>query len=451
MPKRDEEIINSLNALMTGVELYPPNHPSLIRAGERAVETMRPVLFEKGKSLLAVKEGLIAFNGVPIYSIQSAKVLGRVLANLKIGGIEFRQGISTDEIVRFFQVLSTLKSSGEQAVKDIERSIQTLNLKHISVYPEEVEDIRERARRAYREAKKVVIEIMNDARVGKVASGGNAIRAVSEFNSILLKNKNILLGMVMIQHFDEYTFSHCVNVGIIAMAVARTMNLKEEEVIRIGLGGFMHDIGKVHTPKNIIMKPAPLTPEEWVIMQKHPVDGARMVQEMEEIPKVVALYVYQHHVGYDLSGYPKLKPGETQTDQANLIQIADTYDSMTTQRPYQKRFDPKEALDIMRRKAGKAFKEELFDVFINAIGIYPVGSIVRLDTNEIAVVTELNPEDPLRPTVKIIFDSTGRRLKEPVEVSLQERSASGKGFRRSIVKSVDSLTQGLINISSFFE
>jgi len=450
MPKIEEEIINSLNALMMNIELYPPNHPSLIRAGEKAIENLRPILFEKGSSYIAVKEGLIAFNGVPVYSVQSARVLGRVLATIKIGGIELKRGVSSEEIIKFFSLISTLKSSGDQAIKDIEKNLQVLNIKHISVYPEEVEDIKERARRTYRDAKKTVIEIMNEARLGRISGGGNAIRIIGEFNNILAKNKNVLLGMVMIQHFDEYTFSHCVNVGIIAMAVARTLNLSSEEVIKIGLGGFMHDIGKVHTPKNIILKPAPLTPEEWAIIQRHPVDGARMVQEMEEIPKVVALYVYQHHVGYDLSGYPKLKAGEKQLIEANLIQMADTYDSMTTQRPYQKRFDPKEAIDIMKRKAGKAFNEELFDAFINTLGIYPIGSIVRLDTNEIAVVTELNPKDPLRPVVLIVFDSLGRRLKEPVQVSLEERTPGG-GFKRNIVKTVDSLTQGLINISSFFE
>lgn len=450
MPKIEEDIINSLNALMMSIELYPQNHPSLIRAGEKVIENMRPILFEKGSSYIAIKEGLIAFNGLPIYSIQSAKVLGRILASIKIGGIEFKMGLSSEEITRFFSLISTLKSSGEQAVKDIEKSIETLGIKHISVYPEEVEDIREKARRAHRDAKKTVWEIMNEARLGRVSSGGNAIRVINEFNNIIAKNKNVLLGMVMIQHFDEYTFSHCVNVGIIAMTVGKSMALSNEEVIKIGLGGFMHDIGKVHTPKGIILKPAPLTPEEWVIMQKHPVDGAMMVQEMEEIPKVVSLYVYQHHVGYDMSGYPKLKIGEKQLKESNLIQIADTYDSMTTQRPYQKRFDPKEAIEVMRRKVGKAFNEELFDAFVNALGIYPVGSIVRFDTNEIAVVTQLNPKDPLRPTVQIIFDSLGRRLKEPVEVSLEERTPGG-GFKRSIVKTVDSLTQGLINISSFFE
>jgi len=104
----------------------------------------------------------------------------------------------------------------------------------------------------------------------------------------------------------------------------------------------------------------------------------------------------------------------------------------------------------MRRKVGKAFNEELFDAFVNTLGIYPIGSIVRLDTNEIAVVIRLNPNDPVRPVVQIIFDSLGRRLKEPVEVYLDEKTPGG-GFKRSIVKSVDSLTQGLINISSFFE
>jgi len=450
MPKLEEDIINSLNALMMSIELYPPKHPSLIRAGEKAVENLRSVLFEKGSSYIAIKEGLIAFNGIPIYSIQSAKVLGRILATIKIGGIEFKRGISSEEIIKFFSLLSTLKSSGDQAVKDIEKSLQTLNIKHISVYPEEVEDIKERAKKAYRDAKKTVIEIMNEARLGRISGGANAVRIIGEFNNILVKNKNILLGMVMIQHFDEYTFSHCVNVGIIAMAVGKTLNLSNEDVMKIGLGGFMHDIGKVHTPKNIILKPAPLTPEEWVIMQRHPIDGAQMVQEMEEIPKVVSLYVYQHHVGYDLSGYPKLKSGEKQLMEANLVQIADTYDSMTTQRPYQKRFDPKEAIDIMRRKVGKAFNEELFDAFVNTLGIYPIGSIVRLDTNEIAVVTRLNPGDPMRPVVQIIFDPLGRRLKEPVEVYLDEKTPGG-GFKRSIVKTVDSLTQGLINISSFFE
>lgn len=451
MPGIEEELLNNLNALANNIELYPPKHPIVIKSAEKILELLRPLLIEKDVLTIGVKEGIISIDGKPIYSIQSAKILGKNLATIKIGSLEFIGGLRVEELISFFGLLSKVKGlKSDNLIDVIQTKMPELNIKHIKVYPEEEEDIKERARKVYRDAKNTVIEIMKEARLGKIPDSYEARNVITEFDYILKKNKNVLLGFVMIQHFDEYTFSHCVNVGIISLAIARTLRMSDDDAIEIGLGGFLHDIGKVRTPKEIILKPAPLTPEEWAIMQKHPVEGAKIVSKMKGIPPKVPLYVYQHHVGYDLSGYPKLKPGEKQADGANIIAIADTYDSMTTQRPYQKRFDPKESIEIMRRKVGRSFKEELFEAFINTIGIYPVGSIVRLDTNEIAIVTELNEKDAVRPKVKIIFDSMGRRLPEPVEVSLDERTPGGN-YKRSIVKTVDSVTQGLINITPFFE
>lgn len=451
MREIEEELINNLNALANNVELYPPKHPLVIKNAEKILELLRPVIVEKDMLTIGVREGIISIDGKPIFSIQSAKMLGRNLSTIKIGSVEFISGLKVEELITFFNLLAKVRSSkSEDLIGIIQENLSRLNIKHIKVYPEEEENIKERARKVYKDAKNTIIEIMKEARVGRMPDAYSARRVVSEFDYIMKKNKNILLGFIMIQHFDEYTFSHCVNVGIMALAIAKTLKIGEESALEIGLGGFLHDIGKVKTPKEIILKPAPLTSEEWTVMQRHPVEGAKIVSRMKGIPYRVPIYIYQHHVGYDLSGYPKLKPGEKQSDGANIIAIADTYDSMTTQRPYQKRFDPKESMDIMKRKVGRVFKEEFFEAFVNTIGIYPVGSIVRLDTNEIAVVTELNERDAVRPKVKIIFDSMGKRLPEPVEVSLAETTPGGN-YKRSIVKTVDSVTRGLINITPFFE
>ena len=224
------------------------------------------------------------------------------------------------------------------------------------------------------------------------------------------------------------------------LALAEEVKVPQEDLNHIGLAGLLHDIGKVQTPKEITLKPGKLTPEEWTEMQKHPIVSRDIVSKMEGISELTARIVLEHHVHFDKKGYPAMPEGHKMHAYSQLISIVDTYDAMTTMRPYQAPFTPKEALDLMEsRLVGNTIDPQYFEAFVKMLGIYPIGTLVRLDTNEIALVVDINSDNYLLPKVKIVSDPDGNRLPEAMELDLSSLDESLGDIKRNIVSTVDPL------------
>lgn len=452
MREEYDEIIKNITGALKGMIYYTPSHPAVLQQIDRSLQLLRPILFEKNEVLVGIVDSVLVFEGEPFYKTnQSIEEFVKRLTERKIQALQFKHGVSQDEMSAFLQLLNEppdeLNQKGGIAEVMIKKGI--VNILPRELEEREEEEIEKRARKVYNDARNAVLEIMRDARIGKVTSAAKVIRIVSDMTDIMFKDKSALLGLAMIQDHDEYTFNHSVNVGILSLTLANALNYTGKDLIDIGLGGLLHDIGKTETPKEIILKPTKLTPEEWEIMKLHPVKGYSIVSKMEGISKLTAKIVYEHHLQFNKSGYPSVPENYEPTPLANIVTISDCYDSMTTLRPYQKRFDPKEALLILSKKVNDAFNPEYFRTFVKILGIYPIGSIVRLDTNEIAIVTKINLDEPDRPIVKILFNADGIPLKTPVEVALNERDAAGR-IKRNVVSSVDPTTQALVDLNRIF-
>jgi len=445
------QIITHFTAAMKGMSLYPPGHQAIVKPIEKCIDLLKPFLFQKEQLLLGIVNKVLVFDGVPFQRTNPSidELIDR-LEGRKVEGVILRKGTKSGEIGKLLELLfydpDELQRKG-----GAEAFLKRMNVKHIEIRKLMDTDVFEKARKVYSDARAEVISIMKESRMGKVPKADRAIRLVQEMSEIFLKERSALLGLTMIKDYDEYTFNHCVNVGILSLALGSTLKLKPNAQVAVGLAGFLHDIGKTVTPRDIISKPGILTEEEWEIMKLHPVEGWRIIRLMEGVSEFTATSVYQHHCKFNLQGYPALKDGEKANPGAHIVAIADCYDSMTTLRPYQKRFDPKETLEIMARRSGTDFDPAILNVFVRMLGLYPIGSLVRLDTNEIALVTRLNPEDPNLPAVKILYDPDGNRLPKPVEVSLTEKDPGSDQLKRMIASSVDSLTQGLIEVEGFFK
>jgi putative nucleotidyltransferase with HDIG domain len=453
MREEYNEIIKNITGALKGMNYYSPMHPAVLQQIERSMQFLRPLLFEKNEVLVGIVDSVLVFEGEPFYkSNQSVDEFVERLTKRNIQGIQFKHGLTQEELSLFLQLLNedpeVLNQKGGIEEVMIKKGI--VNILPRKLEEKEEEDIQARAKKVYSDARNAVLEIMKDARIGKVPSATKVVRIVSDMTDIMLKDRSLLLGLAMIQDHDEYTFNHSVNVGILSLTLANALNYTGKDLIDIGLGGLLHDIGKTETPKEIILKPTKLTPEEWEIMKLHPVKGYAIVSKMEGISKLTARIVYEHHLQFNRSGYPAVPENYEPTPLANIVTISDCYDSMTTLRPYQKRFDPKEALLILSRKVNEAFNPEYFRTFVRILGIYPIGSIVRLDTNEIAIVTKINLDEPDRPIVKILFNSDGIPLKTPVEVALNERDAHGR-VKRNVISSVDPSTQALVDLNRIFK
>jgi len=227
------------------------------------------------------------------------------------------------------------------------------------------------------------------------------------------------------------------------VGVAREMKLSEEEIHAVGVAALLHDIGKTGVSEQIIRKPGGLSSEEWEKIKEHPLIGSEIIQRMEGMVDTVHRLVYEHHIKYDLSGYPE-KHGDLHP-YSQIITVCDAYDALTTLRVYQKPHNPVEAIKIMNNFSGRNFNPEVLKAFTEMIGIFPVGTMVRLTTNEIGIVTGINQGAPDRPTLKILYGADGAHLDTPVELNLSEVGAGDK----SIIAIVNP-TSVDVELGSFF-
>jgi putative nucleotidyltransferase with HDIG domain len=244
------------------------------------------------------------------------------------------------------------------------------------------------------------------------------------------------MALTALKKYDNYTFTHMVNVSALAMAQARALNVEGPLLREFGFAALMHDIGKVNTPLEVLNKPGKLTGEEFDIMKRHVIDGAHILRRTPEMPALAPIVAFEHHLKQDLSGYPE-KIGSRKLNLCTMIvSIADVFDALRSNRPYREGMATNRIRSVMGEQGSPAFNQVLLKRFVNLMGLFPVGNLVRLNTEEIAVVTAEHPTDPFRPQVKIIVDKTGAMIEAPVLTNTWERDARGN-YSHAVVEAVD--------------
>jgi putative nucleotidyltransferase with HDIG domain len=256
------------------------------------------------------------------------------------------------------------------------------------------------------------------------------------------QNRTAVLALTALKEYDNYTFTHMVNVSILTMAQARALGVDGTLLREFGLAGLMHDIGKVRTPVDILRKPDRLTDAEMALMRRHVVDGAELLRRSPEIPAIAPVVAFEHHLRNDGTGYPVGVSRSKLNLATMLCSIADVYDAMRAQRSYQGSFSTDRILEVMKRADGNQFDQHLVRRFTQLLGIYPPGSLVLLDDGGIAVVLQVHAPDPHRPRVRVIMDSRRRRLIAPVDINLFEAQEEPSKARR-IVTPLDPAEYGI--------
>ena len=236
----------------------------------------------------------------------------------------------------------------------------------------------------------------------------------------IAQNRTGLLALTTMKNYDNYTFTHMVNVSILTMGQARAMGIDGPLLREFGLAALMHDIGKVKTPSEILNKPDKLTDKEFEIMRRHTVDGAEILRKTPDIPTLAPIVAFEHHLRLDGSGYPYNVSRPALNIGTMLCSIADVYDAMRSQRAYQRAFPSDRILEVLKQNDGQRFDQHLVRRFSQLVGIYPSGNLVRLDTGEITVVMQVYAPDPYRPRVRVLIDRKGTRLDGYYDVSLWE-------------------------------
>ena len=291
-----------------------------------------------------------------------------------------------------------------------------------STAPVSFENELQRAKAIFRTGKEAVRSMFQEVRLGKALDSEGLLDLVEDMNRSLARNPHALLSVARIKHKDEYTYLHSVAVAALMVGLARAADQDEATVRDAGMAGLLHDLGKAMMPEAVLNKPGRLTDEEYDIMRQHPMEGYKLLQEWQDVPQAVLDVCLHHHEKMDGTGYPERLAGEDISLMSRMGAICDVYDAITSNRPYKAGWDPSESLSRMASWKGH-FDPKLFQLFVRMLGIYPVGSLVRLTSGRLGVVVEQNPTALLLPRVRVFYSAT---LRQAVPVTLIDLAEAGQ-------------------------
>ncbi|CAM3089820.1 MULTISPECIES: HD-GYP domain-containing protein [Pseudomonas] len=294
-------------------------------------------------------------------------------------------------------------------------------------------------------AKRAVITMFGELRMGGAVDPTQVTQLVDDISQSLLRHPHALLSLARLKTANEYTYMHSVAVCGLMIALARQLEMSPAMIQEAGLAGLFHDVGKMVVPEAILSKPGALTELEFASVREHPAQGAGMLRQCPQISALVLDVCWHHHEKCDGSGYPHGLVQNQISLFAQMGAVCDVYDAITSERPYKRGWAPAEAIQKMAEWKGH-FDERVFQAFVRCMGIYPVGTLVRLESGRIGVVIEQTPTSLLTPLVKVFFSVRSRLpiaqvvvnlAKQPDKIVARE-SAEEWGF-----KHIDELWSGL--------
>jgi HD-GYP domain-containing protein (c-di-GMP phosphodiesterase class II) len=313
---------------------------------------------------------------------------------------------------------------------------------------------KEAAKRTFAQSVSATKDVMNSVRMGQSPNIKKIKRVVQGIVDQILADETSLIGLTTIRDYDDYTFTHSVNVCIFAVALGRRLGLTRLQLYDIGFAALFHDIGKSRVPVGILNKPDLLSDEEWRAIAAHPWLGLLalfQVKEQQEFPYRAMVVAYEHHMKRDVSGYPRSLRTKAIGFYSKIVAVADGFDAATSRRAYQSEpMNPAAVLGEMRDNPRRGMDPVIVKAFVNLVGIYPVGTFVVLDTFELAIVHSANadPDMVSRPNVLVVSDDLGN-VRHPGElVNLAEQDEAGT-FKRTIIKTADPERYG-IRIGDYF-
>jgi putative nucleotidyltransferase with HDIG domain len=426
-------ILRTLNAALHSKKLYPPGHPSIVALSRKLYQTVADYLKSERKLSICFVEDSLVFEDAPVSeSEKNYPDIIEHMKNKKVEAMIFEAGTLEKEVFSLIDVLSEEK---EIHGAELQGELSSKGISHITL-----KSVKRNILEVYNDAIEVVKGVMDDIRSGKIPDPARVHDIAAEMEELVLSDTNAMIGLTMIKDYDNYLYNHSVNVSIIALAFARFLELPKEDLHRIGVASLLHDVGKTGVAEDIIKKPGGLSSEEWEKVKEHPVHGSNITTRMKGIDDVVSRLILEHHVRFDRSGYPKVE--STLHPLSMLISVADAYDALTTIRVYQRPYQPTEAMKILKGLSGKHFDPQTVSLFEKMLGLYPVGTMVRLSTNEVAIVTKINPTASARPVVKVLYDKDGNTVAKPFEADLTASDLT-------IISAVDPLPRNM-DAGAFF-
>jgi len=435
---RAEDLVRRIATAVRGADLYSPNHPLVQRGIDNLVAATQQALQNAHSIIVGFIDDEIVVDGSRLPRGTATLVgFARDLRERDIEKIALSRGLTREELKNFVAVLGDRKSKVPLPDQLAARGVRNIALGRVVI--EEVTDEQAgivAAKRIYTTAVQTAESLWESAKAGEQPDPGAARKIIDGLARLVTQDRTSLMALTALKKYDNYTFTHMVNVSALAMAQARSLNLDGALLREFGFAALMHDIGKVNTPLEVLNKPGKLSTEEFDIMKRHVVDGAHILRRTPEMPALAPIVAFEHHLKQDLSGYPE-KIGSRKLNLCTMIvSIADVFDALRSNRPYREGMATVRIRSIMGEQGNPAFNQVLLKRFVNLMGLFPIGTLVRLNTDELAVVTAEHPNDPFRPQVKIITDKTGAIVEEPLLANTWDRDDRGEQ-PYAVVEAVD--------------
>jgi HD-GYP domain-containing protein (c-di-GMP phosphodiesterase class II) len=291
------------------------------------------------------------------------------------------------------------------------------------------------AKKLFTEAVGRTKHVLGGVENGKPVELEQAKMLIARLITSVKSNESVLRLLCVLKDYDEYTYTHSLNVASMGVLFGNHMGLSDNQLELIGLSGLLHDVGKCLLPKDIVNKPSRLTNEEFEVMKTHTVLGWEYIKDQPGIPIPAALGVLEHHERLDGSGYPRSLRGSSIAGVSRILSVLDVYDALTSDRVYRTRMSPHMALRTIYEKRGGAFPENVLDRFVKCVGLYPPGTVVQLKNGYYAIVTGYDPARPLNPYMTIFRNPDGLPVKPRRVATLRlglEKSASGYDIARHV-------------------
>ncbi len=432
------DLVRQLAAAVRAADLYAPSHPIRRNAVSGFVALA-------GAWLGPRPAGVIGCLGDDVVVDEqrlgrgSASLVGfvRSLRDREVEKVTIHRGVTAEDVQALIEELARRGAASPVWERLEARGIRRISVGRLAP-PDAAESSAgiEAARRIYGTAVTSAETLWQQAKAGDQPDPGMARQIIDSLADIVNQDRTSLMALTALKKYDNYTFTHMVNVAALSMAQARALGIDGPLLREFGFAALMHDIGKVQTPLEILNKPGKLAGEEFRVMQRHVVDGAHILRRTPEMPALAPIVAFEHHLKQDLSGYPENIGHRNLNLCTMIVSIADVFDALRSNRPYREGLASARIRAVMGEQGNPAFNQVLLRRFVTLVGLFPVGTLVTLNTGEVGVVSAEHPEDPFRPQVKILVDARGERLEHPLLVNTWDRDDRGE-HPRAVVESLD--------------
>ncbi len=441
-----KDLVNQLSVVLRTSHIHDPNNIAVVSVIDKLVPMVNLLVEDERVVSLELRGEFFYINDYRIrYSLEyllNFDFLIREFKKRELGSITFKDKIAAEQIKVFVRafIASPFSETPYEVIEEKMANVNNVSVGKLrKIVEEDALEPRKMVKKTYFNAVSFTRGVINKIKGGEKVNIKKAKRVIETMVDHILEEEQLLLGMTAIKDYDEYTYHHSVNVSILSIALGQRLGLNRKTLTDLGMVALFHDIGKMDIPYEVLNKPSNFTDEEWKIIRKHPVWGVKALLKLKKLDPLTtksAIVSFEHHMNFDLSGYPRASKRFDLDFFSKIVCLADQYDAMTSSRVYSRiPMAPDKALSIMMERSGSQLDPLLFKFFINMVGVFPIGTVVMLNTKELGLVCESNQLFPARPRVMIIIDAKGSRVKGHI-VDLTEKNAQD-AFVRSITRTMD--------------